>query len=280
MGYTYNADYIRAYYDAYAEREWARFDETASPVHRVSYHVHRTYLDRYVHFGDRVLEVGAGPGRFTVDLARLGATIAVGDLSPRQLALNRSHVAEAGCVESVESWDEVDVCNLSRFADGTFDVTVCYGGPLSYVFDNVDVALGELPRVTREGGHVLLSVMSLVGSTEAFLGSVVDIARERGLDVARSVIDTGDLDARVQEGHFCRMYRWSRLESLLIAHPCVVVAASASSCLSTAREDVAHQIAADPNLWATFLAWEVDVCAEPGARDAGTHIIAVVRKVG
>ena len=108
----------------------------------------------------------------------------------------------------------------------------------------------------------------------------MDIARDRGLDAARSVIDTGDLDARVQEGHFCRMYRWSRLEGLLTAHPCVVVAASASSCLATAREDVAQRIAADPELWEAFLAWEVDVCAEPGARDAGTHIIAVVRKEG
>ena len=47
-------------------------------------------LDDFVSAGDRVLEVGAGPGRFTIELATIGATIVVGDVSEVQLELNRS----------------------------------------------------------------------------------------------------------------------------------------------------------------------------------------------
>ena len=39
-----------------------------------------------------VLEVGAGPGRFTIQLAELGAVVTVVDISPKQIDLNREHV--------------------------------------------------------------------------------------------------------------------------------------------------------------------------------------------
>ena len=77
--------------------------------------MHRRYLDQYIHAGDHVLDVGAGPGRFTIELARLGATITVADISPRQLELNRAKVREAGYEASVVDRVLVDVADLSRF---------------------------------------------------------------------------------------------------------------------------------------------------------------------
>lgn len=57
------------------------------------------------------------------------------------------------------------------FDDGSFDVTVCYGGPISYAVDRTEDAIAELARVTRPGGHVLVSVMSLVGALQAYADS-------------------------------------------------------------------------------------------------------------
>jgi 2-polyprenyl-3-methyl-5-hydroxy-6-metoxy-1,4-benzoquinol methylase len=85
---------IRAYYDEWAEREWHRFDRR--PADRVNLEIHRRFLARLIQPGDRVLEVGAGPGRFTIQLAQLGALVTVTDISPRQLELNVEKVAEAG----------------------------------------------------------------------------------------------------------------------------------------------------------------------------------------
>jgi len=70
---------MRDFYDNLGEREWSRLEET--PRGRVAYEVHRQFLERFVRSGDRVLEIVAGPGRFTFDLARLGATVEVTDLS-------------------------------------------------------------------------------------------------------------------------------------------------------------------------------------------------------
>ena len=41
---------------------------------------------------------------------------------------------------AVESWHQIDMCDMSAFADATFDIVVAYGGPFSYVLDRRDVA--------------------------------------------------------------------------------------------------------------------------------------------
>jgi predicted RNA methylase len=78
-------------------------------------------LRRFIEPGARVLEVGAGPGRFTIALAQLGAKVAVSDVSPVQLELNVDKVAEAGHAAAVESRHVLDVRDLSALPDESFD---------------------------------------------------------------------------------------------------------------------------------------------------------------
>ena len=118
--------------------------------------VHLRLLREHIRKGDRVLDAGAGPGRFTLELARLGARVVVGDISPAQLELNAEKTASVN--DSIESRELLDITDLGRFPDGSFDAVLCYGGPLSYVVGEADRALAELLRVTKGGGRVLLSV--------------------------------------------------------------------------------------------------------------------------
>ena len=156
----YDPDRAAAFYDDYAERETTRFDDgRTSPV---SHHVHAHYLRRFVRPGDRVLDVGAGPGRFTIELARIGARVTVADVSPVQLRLNREAVAAAGVTTSVEAWVEADVCDLSAFGDEAFDAVVCYGGPLSYVMERADEAAA--PGAIGSGEHIIAVAQKGAGS--------------------------------------------------------------------------------------------------------------------
>lgn len=272
----YDPGWISRFYDEAGEREWERLDPGAPAMDRVNFETHRTLLLEFVHEGDRVLEVGAGPGRFTIELARLGAQVVVADISPRQLELNREKVGGAGLEGQVEARHIVDVVDLAKFEDASFDAAVCYGGPLSYVFERAGDALGELLRVTRPEGHVLLSVMSRLGSTQRFLRAAFDLVEEFGLDEVRHVLDTGDLSAEINNGHRLHMFTWAELQDLLAAHPCTLVAASAANYLSLREDELLENL--DERLWPAFLEWELKACREPGVLDGGTHMIAVVRR--
>lgn len=265
MGVSYDPEHIARFFDEYGVREWERFD--ASPMDRVNLEVHLRFLREHVRPGDRVLDAGAGPGRFTLELARLGASVVAGDISSRQLEL---HAERTATVEgSIEARELLDVRDLGRFDDESFDAVVCYGGPLSYVVEEADTAFAELLRVTRRQGRVLVSVMSLLGAARAFFEHFPSLIEEWGWERAvAEVFETGDLAADVNRGHVLRMYRWRDLEGLLTRHGCRVVAASASNFLSVGNE-----------VWDDrFLEYEIEACREPGALDGGTHIVVVVER--
>ncbi len=276
MSSKYDPNHISQFYDAYAEREWGRFDDV--PARKVNFHVHRWYLQQYIQANDHVLDVGAGPGRFSIEMAKLGARITVGDISPGQLDLHREKLMEASYEEAIVAREVVDIVDLSKFAAESFDAVVCYGGPLSYVFERADDAMQELLRVTKPGGYVLLSVMSLLGATHAFLPGVLGLALQYGLERIEQVNRTGDLYGDVATGgHYCHMYRWSELKALLQRHPCTIVAASASNFLSVRNDETLQDVMNDEAMWERFLQWEIDFCKESGTIDGGTHIIAVVQ---
>ncbi len=270
----YDRASVARYFDEFGEREWTRLKE--SPVAEVKLHVHSYYLQQYVTAGARVLDVGAGAGRFTQVLASLGASISVADVSPVQLALNKANATTYNFAESISEWAEADVCDLSQFADGAFDAVVCYGGPLSYVFERRGEALSELCRVTRPGGYLLLSVMSLWGSIhEKLPGVLATDATENA-----RIIATGDLrfgtthDTR----HQCHLFRASEFSTLLSGIQWDILALSASNCLSSVWGAPLDSIRADASRWAELLAMEVEATKQPGCLDAGTHLIAVLQR--
>lgn len=265
-GIRYDAGHIARFFDDYGEREWERFEGSA--MDRVSLEVHLRLLREHIRPGDRVLDAGAGPGRFTLELARLGATVVAGDISPRQLELHAERTAEVDA--SIESRELLDILDLSRYADASFDAVVCYGGPLSYVLDEADAALDELLRVVKTGGNLLLSVMSLLGAARAFFAAFPELVEKYGWERAvADIFATGDLPADMNEGHVCRMYRWRELEQLFSAHACRTVAVSAANFLSVGNEHWDDR----------FLELEIEACREPGALDGGTHILAVLERL-
>jgi ubiquinone/menaquinone biosynthesis C-methylase UbiE len=258
-----------SFFDDYGEQEWTRFEDGRTPAPSLDVHVDR--LRRFVNAGDRVLEVGAGPGRFTIELARLGAQVSVSDLSPGQLELNKQRVAAEGLEEHVVERQLADVLDLSRWDDASFDATVCFGGPLSYVVDRTEDGLAELARVTRPGGHVLVSVMSLVGTVTHFLPILLDLARRDGVAKNEAIVRTGLLPDEPDYGHLAmKLFRWSELEALLTPHGTVVDACAAGLLPSLQPEE--------PELREFLSRVELELAGEAGAVSCGQHILAVLRR--
>lgn len=266
---------MRDFYDDLGDREWSRLED--SPRGRVAYQVHRRFLEHFVQPGDRVLEVGAGPGRFTFDLARLQARVAVTDFSSVQLDLHRRHLEGTHAEAAVESRALLDICDTSRFAGATFDVVLAFGGPLSYAFEESEAALKGLLRITKPGGYVVASVMSWLGSWRYFLPSALEDARVVGDDAFDLILSTGDL-RHSQTSHVCQMFRASDITELSVKCGAELVAMSSSNWASLEDPQVLGELETDSDRWARFLEHEIAACAQPGALDGGTHILFALRR--
>ena len=138
--------------------------------------------------------------------------------------------------------------------------------------ERADAAVSQLLRVTRPGGRVLITFMSLLGAARAFFSFFPELIERFGWERAVvKVFETGVLDAELNDGHVMRMYRWREVEELLARHPCRLLAASAANFFSVGHEtDFARD--------ARWLEIELAACREPGALDGGTHMVVSLEK--
>lgn len=272
---NYDPAWVATYFDQFGEKEWDRL--TRTPADEVSLHIHAHLLRRHLRPGSRVLEIGAGPGRFTQIMAGMQCEVTVADISAGQLELNRRKATELGFAGAVREWCMLDICDLRRFGDAAFDAVVAYGGPISYVFDRADIALQECRRVLTDEGKFFCSVMSLWGTCHRYLEGVLATAPEKN----RKVFDTGDLSTSTlpENGHFCRLYRAAGLRELLARNALPAIAMSAAGFLALRWENELTEVRKDGAKWSELLQMETEACAEPGCWDAGTHLIAVGAKV-
>jgi S-adenosylmethionine-dependent methyltransferase len=139
--------HIEQLYDDDPQREWERMER-----HRTEYAVTvRALRDHLPPPPARVLDCGGGPGRFAIELARLGYEVTLFDLSAENLRLARQRSAEAGV--EIAAYAHGTATDLSRYPDGTFDAVLLMG-PLYHLLeaDSRRHALGEAHRVLSPGG--------------------------------------------------------------------------------------------------------------------------------
>ena len=125
---------------------------------QLEYATTMAYIHRYTVKGSRVLEIGAGTGRYSIALAKEGMDVTAVELAGSNLAVLRENSKRLKNIASYQG----DATDLGRFADGSFDVTLSFG-PMYHLFeaDDVDRAIDEAIRVTKPGGVILFAFISV-----------------------------------------------------------------------------------------------------------------------
>jgi len=259
----FDPDYVRAWYDEYGDKEAQRWSK--STAFRMQYDIYCRHLRQRVSPGDRLLDCGCGPGTYARIAMEAGARVTCLDLSPVQLA---------ACRESTPGADDYvlgTITDLSCFADASFDICLALGGPLSYCFDQVDRAIRELSRVTRPGGLLGMSVMSLHGALHHHLRGVLALPLESN----RRIVASGDLPREVS-GHECHMFRVDELAALLTNAGLVDLELSASGFIVPLVPFEGLDL---PEVGSAEWEWllEAELAASAESPGAGTHIIAWAR---
>ena len=144
-------DYLESYYNSYDEE-----GRLLSRHGRVEYITTQKYIHEALggNKQKRILEVGAGTGRYSVALAKEGYSVVALELIERNLSILKSKLTGDEQLQVLQG----NALDLSRFADDSFDLTLVLG-PMYHLYtkDEKLRALSEAVRVTKSGGFIMVA---------------------------------------------------------------------------------------------------------------------------
>ena len=109
------------------------------------------YIERYLKPGSRVIEIGAGTGRYSHALARQGYKVDAVELIAHNIEVFKQNTEIGENITIVQG----NAMDLTGFTDNTYDVTLLLG-PMYHLYNKEDklTALREAIRITKQGSMV------------------------------------------------------------------------------------------------------------------------------
>ena len=148
---------IREHYNANPQKEWDRLQK----FHPYEKYITLRMMERYIRPGDRILDIGGGPGHYAIHFAKQGHDVTLVDLSDENVRFARKKARQYGVKIDARQGDALD---LSRFADDSFD-QVFLMGPLYHLLKEESRvrAIEEARRVLKPGGYLFCSFILMFG---------------------------------------------------------------------------------------------------------------------
>lgn len=220
------------------------------------------------HSAIKILDVGAGTGRYSVALAEEGYDVTAVELVKYNLGILKSKQSGVNAYQG-------NALDLSRFADNSFDLTLLFGPMYHlYCFEDKCQALSEAVRVTRPGGRVMVAY--LMNEYGVLLYGFRD-------GHVQECLEDGRLD---EEEFHCvstpkDLYDYVRLEDIQKINEAVGVSRERILTPDGPANYMRQTLnAMDEQTFALFIKYHLSICERPDLIGAAAHTLDILQVGG
>ena len=144
---------VRKFYDETVDNEWERLER-----HKVEFELSKRFMDRYIKPNDKVLDLGGGPGKYSLYLSERGCDVTLADLSQKNVDLGLKKANELGL--SLKGL-QVDSRDLSTVPDYQYDSVLCMG-PMYHLKSENDrvITIRECLKKLKPNGKIFVAFVS------------------------------------------------------------------------------------------------------------------------
>lgn len=115
------------------------------------------YIEKYLKAGDKILDIGAGAGEYSLYFASRGYEVSALELADANIAAFRKKISPDDTIDLIQG----NALDLSRYADKFFDIVLLLG-PLYHLKNDADKqqCIKEAKRVCKDGGKIFFAFIS------------------------------------------------------------------------------------------------------------------------
>jgi len=192
---------VKSYYSVF--NEWGRLD---APEGKLELELTMPLITSRLPPNAEILDLGGGPGRYTIELAKLGHMLHLADLSQTLLDVAKKHIDELD-IKNVKSINQVNAVDLSIYSDASFD-TVLILGPLYHLADEAErrSCIMEVKRVLKPNGLVFAAFIPYLSGAIGVAGRMFYFPDQVSVDTLKRVFEHGifnnNANRGFQEGYY------------------------------------------------------------------------------
>ncbi|MDE7191241.1 MAG: class I SAM-dependent methyltransferase [Clostridia bacterium] len=230
------------------------------------------YIEKYLRKGNRVLEIGAGTGRYSHTLARQGYKVDAIELVEHNIDIFRKNTLPNEDITITQG----NALDLSAISDNQYDITLLLG-PLYHLYNDEDKrqALREAIRVTKPNGVVFVAYVISDGSLieEGFVRNGISVADY----IKRGIIDAETFVAKSEPKEVFELVRKEDVDRLMGVF-------STTRLHYVATDGVARLIreelnAMDENTFELYLKYHFATCEREDMVGVTNHSLDILKKV-
>ncbi|MFA5745407.1 MAG: class I SAM-dependent methyltransferase [archaeon] len=266
---------VKSYYDGSTEYEWNRLAQ--DPYHSLEWDTTQIFLKKHLPKKGLILDAGAGPGRYTIDLAKKGYDVVLLDYSKGNVELAKTKVKKAKQEKKVKEFIQGTIVNLSQFKDNSFDAIICLGGPLSHVEKkDRQKAINELIRVAKKNAPIFVSVM---GKYAILLECIRRWPEEIKTNFKKLIIDGDDYNwgSKKFKKSYCHFFTVDELEKLFPKNKTKLLETVGLEGFTSTQAKEYNEIK-DKTIKQNWLNAHKILCTLKTTADISNHMLIIVKK--
>ena len=229
------------------------------------------YIEKYIKPGDRIMEIGAGTGRYSHALARQGYVVDAVELVEHNVEIFRRNTQSNEAV----TINQGNALDLSEFPDHTYDITLLLG-PLYHLYRTEDKqqALSEAIRITKKGGVIFAAYVISDGCLidEGFHRGNINVAEY----IENGLIDSQTFAARSEPKDLFELVRKEDIDELMALFSVTRLHYVAADGCSLFMREVVDSM--DNKTFELFLKYHFSTCEREDLVGITSHALDVFRK--